>query len=140
VRLRAAEARSDLPFEKLVDEVAPSRSRAVPPLFQAALAARPGGGLSFDLPGVELAPLPAGTGTAKWDLTLFVDSAASSEIRGSDEPDADLFDTATVHRWMGWLGRLLAALDRDPAQAVAALPLLSAAERFQLVGEWNATA
>jgi amino acid adenylation domain-containing protein len=51
----------------------------------------------------------------------------------------DLFDAATVQRWLGHLRALLTAVAADPSQQASRLPLLSDAERPQLVREWNAT-
>ncbi len=139
-RRLTAETQAEVPFEKLVEAIAPARDRAVAPLFQVALTARPGGVRGLDLPGVELVPLPVRTGTAKFDLTLSIDPQPSAEVRGAIEFDADLFDLTTIQRWIGSLGRLLAGMAQDPGRALSALPLLSAAERFQLLTEWNATA
>ena len=52
----------------------------------------------------------------------------------------DLFDAATVQRWLGHLRTLLAAVAADASQPVAHLPLLSSAERAQVLVEWNRTA
>ena len=51
--------------------------------------------------------------------------------------DADLFDPATVERLAGSLTTLLEAWTLDPARRLADLPLLAAAERHQLLVEWN---
>ena len=49
----------------------------------------------------------------------------------------DLFDAATVQRWLGHLRTLLASVAAEPTQPVARLPLLTAGERQQLLVEWN---
>ncbi|HEV2846960.1 MAG TPA: amino acid adenylation domain-containing protein, partial [Thermoanaerobaculia bacterium] len=139
-RRLTAETQAEVPFEKLVEAIAPVRDRAVAPLFQVALTARPGGARGLDLAGVELTPLAVRTGTAKFDLTLSIDPQPAAGVQGAIELDADLFDLTTVERWIGYLGRLLAGMAQDPGRALSALPLLSEAERFQLLTEWNATA
>ncbi len=53
--------------------------------------------------------------------------------------NVELFDRATVERWMNHFLTLLEAAAADPAQSVAALPLLTAAERQQLLVDWNRT-
>ncbi|MCG8351896.1 MAG: amino acid adenylation domain-containing protein, partial [Chloroflexales bacterium] len=53
------------------------------------------------------------------------------------EYNTDLFDAATIARMTGHFQRLLAGIVANPAQAVAALPLLSAGEREQLLFAWN---
>src|SRR6185295_16904957 len=52
----------------------------------------------------------------------------------------DLFDAPTIARLSGHLQALLAAAAEDPARPLSALPVLSAAERQQLLREWNDTA
>src|SRR5262249_1086096 len=62
----------EVPFEKLVEELAPERSRSHAPLFQVmfALQNQEMGGGGVPLGGeVSLEPLGTGSGTAKFDLT-----------------------------------------------------------------------
>ncbi|MDP9121580.1 MAG: AMP-binding protein, partial [Acidobacteriota bacterium] len=49
----------------------------------------------------------------------------------------DLFDRVTIDRLGGHYGRLLAAAVEDPERPTEELPLLSAAERQQLLREWG---
>ncbi|MBV9061151.1 MAG: amino acid adenylation domain-containing protein, partial [Pseudonocardiales bacterium] len=53
--------------------------------------------------------------------------------------DPDLFDSATVERMGQQLLVLLGGMTADPGQPVAQLPVLTAAEREQLLVEWNDT-
>src|SRR5262249_43450100 len=50
------------------------------------------------------------------------------------------FDTVAIHRMLGHLRTLLAGMVANPVQRLADLPMLSAAERHQLLVEWNNTA
>src|SRR5262249_33878342 len=102
----AAYAHQDLPFERLVEEVAPERPLARSPLFQVmfALQNAPMGALA--LPGLDLAILPVDVGIAKFDLTLVL-SQGPEGFSGTLEHDRDLFDPATVKRFAGHLIRLL---------------------------------
>ena len=52
---------------------------------------------------------------------------------------ADLFDPAAVQRMIGHFQTLLHAIVAHPLQTVDTLPLLTPAERQQLLVEWNAT-
>jgi len=54
--------------------------------------------------------------------------------------DGRRFDADTIQRMLGHLGTLLEGMVADPKGPVAALPLLTEAERQQLLVEWNATA
>ncbi len=50
------------------------------------------------------------------------------------------FDTAAITRMLGHLRTLLAGMIANPTQRLADLPMLTAAERHQLLVEWNNTA
>ncbi|HEY6498150.1 MAG TPA: amino acid adenylation domain-containing protein, partial [Streptosporangiaceae bacterium] len=52
----------------------------------------------------------------------------------------DLFDAATIERMAGHLQVLLAAIAADPGRPAGALPLLTPAEREQVLTRWNDTA
>ena len=47
------------------------------------------------------------------------------------------FDTATINRMLGHLRTLLEGMVTNPAQRLVDLPMLTQAERHQLLGEWN---
>lgn len=55
------------------------------------------------------------------------------------EYNTDLFDANTIRRWIGHYENLLREIVGDPNQPISALILLSAAERHQLLVEWNVT-
>ncbi|HEV2847228.1 MAG TPA: condensation domain-containing protein, partial [Thermoanaerobaculia bacterium] len=135
--LHAAETRGDVPFERLVEALAPARDRSFSPLYQVSVVARSSYEGRLELPGVALRPLALSTATAKRDLTLFVDPLAATAASGVVEYDADLFDETTVQRWMGQLGRLLEDMAARPEAPLSELRLLSQAERHQLIVEWN---
>ena len=53
--------------------------------------------------------------------------------------NTDLFDAATVERWLEYFENLLDGIAEDPARPLSALPLASAAERERVLVEWNQT-
>ncbi|RMI31926.1 amino acid adenylation domain-containing protein [Nocardia stercoris] len=131
-------AHADLPFERLVDILAPERSTARHPLFQVALSFENLTETGFELPGLGVTALDPAVGTAKFDLQLTV-----REQRAADGGAGglaieftyaeDLFDEETVagfaRRYLG----LLAGIAADPETAVGDLPLLAAAEATDLL-------
>ncbi|MFI6306129.1 amino acid adenylation domain-containing protein [Amycolatopsis thailandensis] len=146
-RVRGAAVRAlahqDLPFEQLVEELAPVRALSRHPLFQVALAPLDDGAAP-EVPGLRADVLSIGRTTAKFDLeaTLgetFDDAGAPAGIRGVVTGSADLFDARTVERIAGYLVRVLTAMAADPGRRVGAVELLEPAERARLVDEWNAT-
>jgi amino acid adenylation domain-containing protein len=133
-----AYAHQDLPFEKLVEELAPRSDLSRAPLCQVALALQnaPATAATTEvLPGLDLAPLPALTGTAKLDLTLILEETAAG-ITGVAEFSTGLFDPATVERLLGHYETLLQAAVAAPGTPLADLPLLPAGERQQILVEW----
>ncbi|WP_394851184.1 amino acid adenylation domain-containing protein [Pendulispora rubella] len=128
-----------LPFEKLVEELHPSRDPSRTPIFQVAFALQnaPFDGLS--LPGLRFEPLAPDNGTAKFDLTLNLAETLQG-FEGSWEYNTDLFDETTVARMAGHFVVLLEALaSRHALDApVGSLSLLTSAERRQLA-QWNRT-
>src|SRR5437764_2865591 len=60
-------------------------------------------------------------------------------ITGELNSSTDLFDRTTVVRMLGHFQALLAGIVADVTEHIAALPLLTGAERQQLLVEWNAT-
>jgi amino acid adenylation domain-containing protein len=129
----------DLPFERLVEELAPERHLDRSALFQVVLSMQPGGRGAFPLGALEAVPSEVPTGTSKLDLLLDFE-AVEGRLAGSLEYDSDLFDRVTAERLAGHFGRLLAAAAAEPAVPVGALPFLAEAERHQLLAEWNDTA
>jgi amino acid adenylation domain-containing protein len=134
-----AQAHQDLPFEMLVDELKPQRDLSRTPLFQVMFDLESRSPEALVLADLQLAPIETHSGTSKVDLTLFmVESGA--ELSGSIEYNTDLFEAATIARMVGHFQNLLAAIAQDPDAPASRLPLLTAAERHQLLVEWNDTA
>ena len=139
-RTLQAQQHQDIPFEQVVELVDPARSLSHSPLFQVVFAwvsAPLGAGIS--LPGLELDAAVTGASRAKFDLSLTLQEAGD-RIAGGVEYATALFEAATVERYLGYLRRVLRAMMADERQAVDRLPLLSQAERRQVVEGWNATA
>ncbi len=133
-----AYAHQDLPFEQLVEELKPERRLAVNPLFQILFAVQNAPVGAMDLPGLSLAPLEFDTQVAKFDLELsfweFAEGLTADLVYSTER-----FDPATALRLAAHLETLLRALMADPGRPVSEAALLSAAERQQLVREWNDT-
>ncbi|HEX3526029.1 MAG TPA: amino acid adenylation domain-containing protein, partial [Thermoanaerobaculia bacterium] len=135
----AAYAHQDLPFERLVEEIAPERDRSRAPLVQVVFALQNAVAGPVELPGLELRAASLPSGTAKFDLTLVLRETAEG-LAGDVEYSRDLFDGATIERLAGRFERLLAGIVAAPRGPLSELPLLSAAERQQALVEWNDTA
>ncbi|MEA2692634.1 MAG: hypothetical protein QOJ16_2021, partial [Acidobacteriota bacterium] len=136
----AAYAHQDLPFEKVVEALAPEREAGRTPLFQVVLALQNAPAGTLALPGLTLEMMEIDGGTAKFDLTLNLEETAAG-LAGTFEYSRDLFEPPTIARLSGHLTNLLAAVaGASTPVCLSELPLLSPAERAQLFFEWNATA
>lgn len=134
----AAYAHQDLPFEKLVQVLHPRRSAAYNPVFQIALLHARGGEESWPVPGLQTSPLTGHTGTTKFDLTIHF-SEETEGLRLSVSYSLDLFDAATIERLLRQFQNLITAAVANPELRLAELPMLTAAERRQLLVDWNRT-
>ena len=127
----------ELPFEKMVEEFAPERSLAHAPLMQVLFGYQSLTPPALDLPGVTARGWALFTGTAKLDLTLYVDSSVGQDTMLALEYNTDLFDQAWAERFLGCLVRLLEHATAAPQTPVSDLPLLSAEQGRQLIAERN---
>ncbi|HVR98675.1 MAG TPA: amino acid adenylation domain-containing protein, partial [Thermoanaerobaculia bacterium] len=132
----AAYENQDLPFERLVEDLAPRRDLGRSPLFQVMLAFQNAPAAPLALPGLRLAPLAVPPAASKFDLSFFLTPGeAGAALRLVYR--ADLFEGATAARMLGHLAALLAEAARDPRRPVAELPWLAEAERRELLAGWT---
>jgi amino acid adenylation domain-containing protein/non-ribosomal peptide synthase protein (TIGR01720 family) len=137
-------AHQDLPFERLVEALAPERSLSWHPLFQVMVAFQNTPRAAWDLPGLRVTPVPAGTGAAKLDLSLSLwerraAGGAPAGLEGVIDYSADLFDAATAEALAGRLRRVLEQAAARPGVRLSELDVLDPAERHALVAQWNDT-
>jgi len=134
-----AYAHQDLPFEKLVEELEPERSLSHTPLFQVWFVLQNAPLENLELSDLQLDLLSTNSATAKFDLYLSLVNRGG-RLAGFFEYSSDLFDASTISRMAEHFKILLQEIVAQPEQFVAKLPLLSEAERTQLVSEYNETA
>ncbi|HVS00351.1 MAG TPA: amino acid adenylation domain-containing protein, partial [Thermoanaerobaculia bacterium] len=132
-------AHRDLPLEKLIEAMQLGRDRSRQPLIQSVFNLQNAPVGRIEVPGLTLTPLLLAGETSKFDLTLTL-SGDGEQLNGRLEYAADLFEPSTTERWMRHFETLLAGIVEAPGRPVSELPLLSAAERRQLVADWNRTA
>src|SRR5262249_14749344 len=132
-------AHSDLPFERLVQELAPERDLAHNPIVQVIFQAESAPAPRWLAPGLweEVATLP--TGAAKFDLSLSLFDEPVSGLYAELGYATDLFFATTARRLLAQFATFLDGALGTPAARLSDLPLLAAAERQQLVWEWGGT-
>ncbi|WP_406841627.1 non-ribosomal peptide synthetase (plasmid) [Streptomyces sp. AHU1] len=122
----------DLPFERVVELVKPTRSPSHTPLFQVMFAWQNAGSNALALTGMQVTELePLGAG-AKFDLALSLGERDGC-IVGTLDYACALFDAETVERHIQQLRRVLVQMASHQDTSVTALELLSEHERAQLL-------
>lgn len=136
----SAQAHQDIPFEQLVELLAPSRSLSHSPVFQVMLAWQnlPEDGLASELPDLKIEAIPNSARTAPFDLTVSL-REVDGHIVGSMIYAESLFDSATIQRYLGYSKKLLEGMVSNEDLAIERLEILPAAERERVVVEWNQT-
>ncbi len=142
----------DFPFPLLVEALQPARDPSRTPVFDAAFdlqsfdrigpmvgllaSSRPGA--RVDVAGLTLETYGLRQQEGQFDLVLDM-YEVDGQIGGLVRYNASLFDVETIDRLIGHYQRLLEGVIADPDLRLSALPLLTDAERRQMLVEWNAT-
>jgi len=133
-------AHQDMPFERLVEDLAPDRSRGRTPLFQVMFVLRTASvAAPAPLPALAFEWLEFENRTAKFDLTLQVDERNDGGLGASFEYSTDLYDEPTVARLLEHYERLLQSVVSAPGRRLSEVELLTEAEVSQL-REWGGVA
>ncbi|ADD39910.1 non-ribosomal peptide synthetase [Stackebrandtia nassauensis] len=128
----AAFANEDVPFEWLVEGLAPERSLIHHPLVQAMFSYQNTPGDELKLPGARLERLDVYGGTSMFDMTLELAPGASG-LDGVVQYSTALFDPETAHRFAVHFGNAVAAMVDAPDRPVSGIEILAAEEREHLL-------
>jgi hypothetical protein len=115
-----AYAHQDLPFEKVVEAVAPKRDPGHNPLFQVNFRAQASERPALALTGVQIEPIAVDIGFSRFDLALELELGPRA-LGGFFEFDRDLFDLASVMGFEQGLRALLSQVVEDPDVPILAL-------------------
>ncbi|MGA5493534.1 amino acid adenylation domain-containing protein [Streptomyces cinereoruber] len=133
---------ADLPFDAVVEAVAPARSLARHPLFQTMVAYEGGGPDLSRLLGTDAGEFPVRGGAAKFDLEILFRRTRGADGAGMTcglRYATDLFERAGAERLTERLVRLLDAVATAPDASVSSAALMDGDERRRVLEEWNAT-
>ncbi|MER6531795.1 amino acid adenylation domain-containing protein [Streptomyces sp. NPDC001508] len=141
----AAFAHQDVPFERLVEVLNPTRAMGRPALFQTMLILQNNARAEYSFHGVNTEPLSVEATLAKFDLELqFTEQTDAAGrpagLAGEITYAADLFDRSTVEQIGQRFLRLLEQMTADPDIPLSRLEVLSAEERHKALVGWNDTA
>jgi amino acid adenylation domain-containing protein len=149
-RVRAAvieaQANQDVPFPRVVEAVAPTRSSSHTPLYQTLFSIADAPLPELEAGGIEIVPDESpGNGSAKAEINVVV---VNHDGRGETpteptiiwEYNGDLFSAATAERMVRDYCQALESIVSQPGGRASTLPLLPDEERERLLVEWNDTA
>ncbi|PKK16211.1 MAG: hypothetical protein BUE48_001835 [Thermomonospora sp. CIF 1] len=123
-RVRTADldafAHADVPFEQVVERLAPERSLARSPLFQVMIVHQRLADARLKLPGVEAEPFLPKTGGVKFDLDVYF-AEGDDRIEGVAAYATDLYDRETVTALFDRLAALLTRAVRHPGRRLSQL-------------------
>ncbi|MEU8896517.1 amino acid adenylation domain-containing protein [Nocardia sp. NPDC048505] len=143
VRVQDLDALShaDIPFERLVEALAPARARNRHPLFQVALTFQNFTMPRLELGGLRVTPLEFDAAAAKFDLqfTVLESGGADGRAAGMDIEityATDLFDAESIAVLARRFTQVLAAIAADATVVVGDIQLLSGEEQQRALYEW----
>lgn len=127
----------DLPFEKLVEELAPRRSLNTPPVFQVMFALQNAPMTFQRIKGLEIEPIASKEARVRLDLEVHAwESGEGLEFHWVY--NSDLFEPWRIEQMAGHYERLLHVVSERSECALQEIDFLNDEERRQLL-EWNRT-
>ncbi|MCA1694103.1 MAG: amino acid adenylation domain-containing protein, partial [Actinobacteria bacterium] len=120
-------AHQDVPFERLVDELQPSRDPSRTPLFQAMIVLQNTPDQAWTLPGLDIDGVGLPMNTALFDIS-FNFQEFDGALYGALNYNTDLFDPATIDRMATHLQILLEGIAQGPDRPLGELPWMSETE------------
>ena len=122
-----------VPFEKLVEEIAPGRTLSHWPLVQVMFRYGALTPPNLDLPGIAARTRAPLTGTSKLDITLYADPRDGQTTALTMEYGTDQFDQPWADRFLSCMATLLEHAAEAPDSPLADLPMLTGTERDKLI-------
>ncbi|MBQ6669330.1 MAG: amino acid adenylation domain-containing protein, partial [Deltaproteobacteria bacterium] len=138
-RVLKMQAHQEIPFEKLVEDLAPQRSASHTPIFQTMFVL---GDRAFDCPelcNLDVVPLFPEFDSAKFDLTLSLEESGKGTLEGHLEFSTDLFERASAVRMTHHFAQLVQAAVSAPDAPLCELSLLDAVEYEAVTSGFNRT-
>jgi amino acid adenylation domain-containing protein len=131
-----AQRHQDIPFEQIVEAVAPPRTLVHSPLFQVLFAWQNVPQAKLDLPGLEVSALEPSSLKSQFDLSLALQET-DEEVTGILTYAVSLYERSTVRRYLSCWVELLRSMARAEDVPIDALSLLEPSEQRQLVHRSN---
>ncbi|WP_232665726.1 non-ribosomal peptide synthetase [Pseudonocardia sp. TRM90224] len=124
----AAYDHQDVPFDRLVEALAPARTLARHPLFQTMVTFEAASGEVPEFVGLDVTPEPVDDRTAKFDLMVALREGPAG-LDGAVNAATDLFEEESAHELAARFVHLLELLVADPDAPISAHDVRTPAER-----------
>ncbi|GAB3136777.1 hypothetical protein GCM10027290_01110 [Micromonospora sonneratiae] len=132
-----AYSNQEVPFDRIVAELAPERDLSRNPLFQVGFGMHEADRTRFTLPGLTVTEHPTSWTSSAFDLSLHLVTQPDGAYHGEVLFPVALFDRAGVRRMAANYLSLLGDIAADPRSPVQRLALLSPDEHRELVADWS---
>ena len=136
--VRASQDHQSVPFEKLVEVLAPERDMGINPLFQVCFSLLTSYRDQIDLGDIQMRRVDTPTHTARFDFTLMAERLDSG-LRLEVEFATALFNPSTVDRFLKGFCLLLDAISSNPETEEGELPFATGTDLDLVVRERNRT-
>ncbi|MDW6091096.1 amino acid adenylation domain-containing protein [Vibrio rhizosphaerae] len=135
----AAQSNQDIPFEQVVEAVAPQRSLSYSPVFQVLFTLQNQPHTEVEMDEMRLSHIDVPDNSAKVDLALIM-TECDDHLSGTLNYATALFDSATIERYFSYWKCLLHGMLAERDADVRTLPILPQSEREYLLKTLNQTA
>ncbi len=132
----AATAHQTPSVDQVIEAIQPVRDPSRHPLFQVVLGLQPAETVPWEATGLSARRIELDNGGAKFDWTLLLTETPHG-LKLRSEYNCDLFEPATVERFVRHFGNLLKAVLEDPAARISKLRLVDDSERTYLLSLGN---
>ncbi len=132
----AAFANQDVPFDRLVQELAQRSDRSRAPLAQVLFNVTNAPMHGLDMDGMSWQEVVIDRGGSQFELSFTIDTELTRSL--VVEYNVDLFERATIERLIGHYLTILEAAAAAPQTPISKLPLLPSSQQ-NVLREWNAT-
>ncbi|MCZ7476254.1 non-ribosomal peptide synthetase [Micromonospora sp. WMMC273] len=137
--VRGALDHQDVAFDQIVTRVGAVRDASRNPIFQVIFQCVEAAEETWQLPEAVVQHVDLDNGTAKVDLTMIAVNGGTGEIGLELSFATDLFDRATIDRFVAHFVALLEQVVAEPDAPLDSVELVTGAERDTMLREWNDT-
>jgi amino acid adenylation domain-containing protein len=135
--LVAAQDQQDMPFEKVVESIQPTRDLSRTPIFQVLVNYVNTGREELQFGDSTLEEVEIDYGLSKFDLTFAFVHQEDNSLGINIKYSQDLYREETIERMGGHLVKIMNNLVKDRGKAIDEIELLSWQEKEKILVQWN---